>query len=81
MSFDEFAERFRPVLENAADLEITRGMNHKALAQWDSLAAVSTLAMILTEYDCQISGDELHACEALGDLYELVKARTAADAG
>ncbi len=45
----------------------------RELGEWDSLTALSTVAMIFAEYDIQISGAELITCETIGDLLTLVQ--------
>lgn len=52
--------------------ELEVGTNFRALEAWDSLASVSTAAMIYAEYDVQVSGDELATCETVQDLIALV---------
>ncbi len=57
--------------------ELTLDTNYRDLAEWDSLASVSTVAMIYAEYDVQVSGDELLACNSLGDLLNIVQEKQA----
>lgn len=42
---------------------------------WDSLAVVSTIALIDEQYDQAVSADALTACETVGDIERLVAAR------
>lgn len=52
----------------------------KTLEQWDSLASVSTVAMVYANYDVQISGNELVGCTTVADILELVTAKLPATA-
>lgn len=47
----------------------------RKLEQWDSLAVLSTLAMIDAEYDAQIKADELRECKSFNDLFSLIKSK------
>lgn len=59
----------------AEDLSLdTRFQEHDA---WDSLVSVSTVAMIYAEFDTQVSGDELVACDTLGALKKLIESKLA----
>ncbi len=48
----------------------------RKISEWDSLASVSTVAMIYAEYDVQVSGAELTECETLNELMLLIKQKT-----
>jgi len=58
-------------------LEVDAGSLHPAvelasLAQWDSLAFVSFLAMADSKYGAKVAPTELRACKTVGDLMKLV---------
>ncbi len=53
--------------------EFTLETRFREISEWDSLASVSTVAMIYAEYDVQISGAELTGCETLNELMSLVQ--------
>ncbi|OOZ42336.1 hypothetical protein BOW53_00405 [Solemya pervernicosa gill symbiont] len=62
-----FLENIHEALNNQVD-ELTLETAFQELEKWDSLASVSTVAMIYAEYDVQVSGDELLSCKTLGEL-------------
>lgn len=71
---DQFIARFAEALEtDAASLDA--GTEFKALANWDSLAALSVIAMIDEYYGASIGGDELEGARTLDDLRQAVAAR------
>lgn len=39
---------------------------------WSSISALMTIAMIFSEYDVQITGDELVSCNSVKDIYDIV---------
>jgi acyl carrier protein len=47
--------------------------------QWDSLAIVSTIALIDDVYDVAVHPNALGECKTVGDIERLVAATTAAD--
>ena len=48
------------------------GVELATLAQWDSLAFVSFLALADSNYDTKVAPSELRACETIADLMKLV---------
>ncbi len=40
---------------------------------WDSMALISTMALIDEVFGIVISGDELTKCKTFGDIYSLIK--------
>lgn len=48
------------------------------LESWDSLAAVTTLALFNQKLSCRLSADKLKACKTVGDLLDLGAAHYAA---
>ncbi len=53
--------------------ELSLDTRFRELEEWDSLTALSTVAMIYAEYDVQISGAKLLKCETIGDLMKLIQ--------
>jgi len=43
------------------------------IAGWDSLAALSVLAMIDAEYDITIKANDFIACDTIADVFKLVE--------
>ena len=62
------------------DADMNLETEFQRLEQWDSLASVSTVAMVYEHYDVQISGDELVGCRTVGDILTLVEQRRAVEA-
>lgn len=49
--------------------------NFDAFASWDSLAALSVIVMINTEYGVEVSGTELKSCTTLSQLFNIVRSK------
>ena len=67
-----FVDNMLEAFDNRID-ELSLDTKFRELEEWDSLTALSTVAMIYAEYDVQISGAKLVKCETVGDLMELVR--------
>jgi acyl carrier protein len=78
VEFGEFVSRFADAveIEEAGSLEAASRLGD--LEKWDSLAALSTIAMIFSEYGVQVTARELHDCRTIGDLFETVGRKTRA---
>lgn len=73
---DQFFARFAEALEVDAG-SIGEDSVFKTLANWDSLAALSVIAMIDEFYGASIGGDDLERSTTLGELWQLVAAKSA----
>ena len=78
MSIDpnEFQESLKEAFDDRVK-ELTLDTRFRELEAWDSLASVSTVAMVYAEFDVQISGDELTACGTVAELKLLVEEKLA----
>ncbi len=60
--------------------EIDEGMlqpetNYREMEGWSSMLGLIFIALIDTEYDVTINGEELINCATIQDLYDVVKAK------
>lgn len=71
-TLEQFVEKF----SNAVDFQDAVALNGdtdlKALAEWDSLAALGVIIMFDMEYNKAISGADLVKCQHVRDIYALV---------
>ena len=72
MDVELFMDRFADAIEDEGTVRLDPGTPLEALENWDSLAALSTIAMIFSEYGVEVSGRELKSCEKIGDIIEVV---------
>lgn len=68
-----FYEELAEILEIDAD-QVTPELRLEDTS-WDSLAVVSTIALIDEQYDQAVSADALTSCETVGDIERLITAR------
>ena len=70
--FDLLAE---DVFEETERGEITKDTIFVDLVEWDSLTALSLIAMIDQEYDVKITGDEINSAKTLEDIFEIIQSK------
>lgn len=70
----DFRNGLAEILELEADI-LDTGSELGEL--WDSLAVVSTLALIDEVYDVSVSADDLAECKTVGDIEALISAAMA----
>ena len=74
-TIDAFLDELRVSIENADPESITADAKFRELAWWDSLAALTTLAVVDGCYGRQISATQLNSCETFGDIHNLATKR------
>lgn len=72
MTIKQFIARFREEFEYLEDDEVVdSNTEFQNIDGWDSLTAIMILEMIDDEFEADISGDELRACNTIEELYNL----------
>lgn len=72
MDENEFIKNFEQAIDGLAPGLINIDSNFKELDEWDSLQALSLIAMIDSEYGVQISAEELRNSKTLNDLFQII---------
>ena len=75
MQIDQFVRHFENAIEGITPGSLNAETHYHKIAQWDSLALLCLLAMIDCEYDVQVGGMELKACDSLRQVYDLVMSK------
>jgi acyl carrier protein len=73
-------EKFITDIAEALEIENTQlaaETEYKELASWDSLAALSVIAMIDENYNVSIGGDDIEKSRTVQELWDLVSQRMA----
>lgn len=76
MSIETFIEKFAFAIEVAPDT-LASDTEYKALDIWDSLNALSVIAMADSDFNVTISGQDVEQNRTIGDLWAVVQKRTA----
>lgn len=75
MEIKQFLKNIEGALDGVNVDTLKPEMEFRKLEQWDSLAVLSTLAMVDAEYNTQIKADELRECKTFNDLFNLIKSK------
>lgn len=69
--------QFLELMQDTLDLEteLTLDVKFRELDEWDSLAYLSTIAMIDDEYDVVINSNDFKTLETLGDIAKAIEAK------
>ncbi len=73
MDINEFVKNFESAIESIEQGSLSPDSEFRTVIPgWDSLIALSVLAMIDAEYDVTIKANDFIACEKISDVYDLV---------
>lgn len=75
MKIDGFIRNFEESIEGLEEGTVRPETVYQDLPQWDSLAVLTTLAMVDAEYEVSLSANELAELRTIGDLFKLVLSR------
>ena len=70
---DAFLQNLAAAL-NLDDAQLQPGDRLQDLPNWDSLAILTTLAMLDAQYDVVLAGPEIQSCVTIADLFAKVEA-------
>lgn len=72
MELNEFVQRFAEEFDETPIEAFAPETEFKALDEWNSLTALSIIAMVDDAYDKTITGANLRACKTIEDLFNFV---------
>lgn len=76
MQVDNFITNLREQYELLEDdVVITQDTKFKDLDDWDSLVALSVIAMADDEYEVTLTGDDIRSVSTVKELYDLVQSK------
>ncbi|WP_372948089.1 acyl carrier protein [Mariniphaga sp.] len=73
ITLDEFLKRFCEELEDVELNNIDTSTDFKNIDEWDSLVALSIIAMIDEEFEIRVTGSDLMKSKTIEDLYILIQ--------
>ena len=73
MDLNEFIANFADQIDDVNVESIKADTEFKDLEEWSSMSALAVIAMVDSEYDVQIKGDDIRNSETIEDLYNRVK--------
>lgn len=72
MELKDFIENFAMEFDETPQEAFSPETKYKTLDEWNSLTALSIIAMVDDNYNKTITGANLRACETIEDLFNLV---------
>ena len=77
MNKEKFVEDFENAIDVLTPGTLTIETNFKEIPEWDSMFALSVIAMVDSEYEVQISASELRSSQTVLDIYSIVSQKKA----
>ena len=77
MTINKFFEHFCEELDETDIDEISIKTDFKNIEEWDSLVALSIIAMIDEEFEILITGSDMNSSTTIEDLYNLILSKLA----
>lgn len=71
---EDFINKFADQFDETERNEFSKDTKFKDLDEWDSMIALSIIAMMDEEYEITINGDDIKNANTIEDLYKLVNA-------
>lgn len=75
MTITEFVARFAEEFDDTPETMFTPSTDFKSLDEWNSLTALSVLAMVDDELDKRITGADLRNVTTIENLYNLIQTK------
>jgi acyl carrier protein len=72
MTLEEFFDHFCEELDEVDIENINIKTEFKKIEEWDSLLALSIIAMIDEEFEILLTGSDMMNCTTIEDLYNLI---------
>lgn len=72
MTIEEFIGKIEEEIEELEPGALQPETNYRDLEDWSSMHALIIIALVDTEYDVTVTGDELRNCNTVQELYDHV---------
>jgi acyl carrier protein len=75
MNLEDFVRKFADQFEETPNEEFSKDTEFKALDEWDSMSALTIIAMADEEYNVTIKAEDIRNAETINDLADIIKLR------
>lgn len=75
MELKDFIENFAAQFDDTDASEFKGETKFRELDEWNSLIALSIIAMVDEEYEVTLKGEDMRAANTIEELYEIVKSK------
>lgn len=69
---EDFIKNFADVFDDIDVSQIQPDTEFQDLDEWGSLMTMTVIAMARTKYGKSVTGKEIHSCDTVTDLYNLI---------
>ncbi len=76
MEITIFLEKFLNILDDTDSKLVNANTVFRDLDEWDSLTALSLIAMVDEEYSVKLTGEDIKSSVTLNDIFEIIKSKT-----
>ncbi len=73
MNVLNFIEKWTNVFEDTDISTLTPETAFRDIEEWDSLTALSLIAMVDEEYSVKLTGEDIKSSVTLNDIFEIIK--------
>jgi len=73
MNVESFIEKLTNVFEDTDISTLSPETAFRDIEEWDSLTALSLIAMVDEEYSLKLTGDDIKSATTLNDIFEIIK--------
>jgi acyl carrier protein len=75
MDINIFVEKFASLFDNTDASMIGADTNFRSLEEWDSMIALSLIALVDDEIGVRLTGDDIRSSNTVTDLYKIVSSK------
>lgn len=72
MELNDFIKVFAEQFDETPAEKFSAETKFREMDEWDSLAALTIIAMVDEEYEKRITGADIRSCETIKDLHNLI---------
>ena len=75
MEISEFVKKFEEQFDDIDAGTVAADSNFKDLEGWDSMTALSVIAMVDEEFSVKLTGEEIRKSETVQDIFNIVNSK------
>lgn len=75
MNLNDFIDSLREIFEDTDPEEIVADTNFMDLDDWDSITALSIIALAKSNFGKDITAREIRACDTIQSLFDLIESK------
>jgi acyl carrier protein len=77
MTIEGFIEKIEDAIDTLPKGALKPDTNYREMAEWSSMHALIIIALVDTDYNVTINGNDIRKCVTVNDLFNVIKSRLA----